>query len=221
MCGRFSLYASQSEIETELGVELAEAPAPRYNIAPGQPILAVRWTGSARQGLPFRWGLIPAWAKDPKIGSRLINARSETVAEKPSFRVAVRERRCLLPANGFFEWSSGAGKRPFYFLRGDSRLCVFAGLWETWRAPDGSRLASCTILTTRANSVVAPVHERMPVILEPECFSGWLGGDLSTALGLLIPAPETLLVRRAVGVWVNDPRHQGEACVAALRDNAQ
>jgi len=218
MCGRFSLYASQSEIETELEVKLSQAPSPRYNISPSQPILAVRQVQGAREGIYLRWGLIPAWAKDQKIGSRLINARAETAAEKPAFRAAARQRRCLLPANGFYEWSRDARKPAFYFFREGGRLCVFAGLWEIWGAPDGSQLASCTILTTRANSQVAPVHQRMPVILEPEHFSVWLGDNPGAALRLLTSAPEMRLVRRAVGTWVNNPRHEGEACLAAVAD---
>jgi putative SOS response-associated peptidase YedK len=216
MCGRFSLYASNSEIQTELGVGLDRSPPPRYNIAPGQSVLVVRLAGGTPECVPVRWGLVPSWTRDATAGSRLINARSETAAQKPSFREAFRQRRCLVPASGFFEWTDRPARRPYYFSRADGRLCVFAGLWETWRGPDGADLASCAILTTTANAIVAEVHERMPVILERERFALWLDGSPAAAQALLAPAPPGLLTRRAVGPAVNDALREGAACVACL-----
>ena len=169
MCGRFTLTLDADEIRTAL--RLGQIPAewqPRRNIAPTEPV-AVVIDAVQRDVLWMRWGLIPSWAKDMSIGSRMFNARAETLAEKPSFRAALRQRRCLILADGFYEWqkpASGKGKsQPFHFrLQGDEPF-MFAGLWESWRQPDGEALLSCTLITCAANETVAPIHDRMPVIL--------------------------------------------------------
>jgi putative SOS response-associated peptidase YedK len=186
MCGRFTL-----QIPAELLAELfgladpCEIP-PRYNIAPTQQVAVVRRRDGGGNRLDFlKWGLIPSWAKDPSIGPRMINARSETLEEKPAFRSAFKLRRCLVPASGFYEWEVVGGKKiPRYFrLRGGAPM-VFAGLWESWRAPDGASVESCTILTTCANSLVEPLHQRMPVILARGDFATWLDGNPGDPGGL-------------------------------------
>jgi putative SOS response-associated peptidase YedK len=191
-----------------------------YNVAPTQKVAAVRLPDSRRELVSLRWGLIPSWAEDPKIGSRLINARAETAADKPSFRAAFRTRRCLLPADGFYEWQKLAGgKQPFYFRRRDGRPFAFAGLWEQWRNPADEIIESCTILTTAANAVVRPVHDRMPVILDPAAYDRWLDPNVRQAelvQPLLRPCREEDLVAYAVSPWVNNPKNDDARCVAPL-----
>jgi putative SOS response-associated peptidase YedK len=192
MCGRFTL-----QIPAELLAELFGLPDPsevpaRYNIAPTQQVAVIREREGGGNRLDFlKWGLIPSWAKDPSIGSRMINARSETLEEKPAFRTPFKFRRCLVPASGFYEWEVLGGKKvPRYFRLRDGAPMVFAGLWESWRAPDGASVESCTILTTAANSLVEPLHLRMPVILKPGDFSTWLDrNDPGKLKGLLLPYP--------------------------------
>ncbi len=191
MCGRFTLYASP-ELLAEL-FDLAEAPplAQRFNIAPTQPVGIVRIDPrlKTRAWALTYWGLIPSWSKDPSIGARLINARAETVPEKPSFRAPFRRRRCLIPASGFYEWQvQGKGKQPYYITPADGGVFAFAGLWEKWTSPDGSELESATILTVEPNELMAPIHSRMPLILAPEDYGVWLGrggDDTPTALAQL------------------------------------
>jgi len=194
MCGRFTL-----QIPAELLAELfglpdpAEIPA-RYNIAPTQQVAAIRQRDGGGNRLDFlKWGLIPSWAKDTSIGPKMINARSETLEEKPAFRTAFKFRRCLVPASGFYEWEVLGGKKiPRYFRLKDGAPMVFAGLWESWQAPDGASIESCTILTTAANSLVEPLHLRMPVILHPGDFSLWLDRNLTDPgklKGLFLPCP--------------------------------
>ena len=175
MCGRFALRSSIKELAEALeaaSVKIAEDRA-RYNIAPTQAVVVARDTDDdERELVHLKWGLVPAWAKDPAaVGARLINARSETVTEKPSFREAFRRRRCLIPTSGFYEWKrEGARKQPYFFRMKTDEPFMFAGLWERWEgaAGDGVTLETCTILTTMANEVLAPVHDRMPVIIAPE-----------------------------------------------------
>jgi len=176
MCGRFAL-----DIPAELLVDnfgLAECPqiVPRYNIAPTQQVGVIRRYGDGQNHLDsLHWGLIPSWAQGRSIGGKMINAKSETVTEKPSFRQAIRYRRCLVPASGFYEWKQeGDAKQPWYLHLKGSSLMVFAGLWESWKSPEGEVVESCTILTTAANRVVAPLHDRMPVILHPDEYRTWL-----------------------------------------------
>jgi len=173
MCGRFNLRTNPAAFVAAFD---AAPPAGsgqlllRYNIAPTQTILAVRQTGSVREAVPLRWGLIPSWSKDAKIGARLINARADTAPDKPSFRSAFKRRRCLVPASGFYEWQGQAGaKQPYHIFPSRGGLMAFAGLWERWQPPggDGDAVESCTILTTEANETLRDLHDRMPVILAP------------------------------------------------------
>ena len=170
----------------------------------------------------FHWGLIPSWAKDAAIGNKMINARTETLAEKPSFRAALTRRRCLIPADGFYEWQAApdgkkAGRTPMHIRLKDDGLFAFAGLWEEWRAPDGSPLRSCTIITTTPNAVAAPIHDRMPAILRPEDESLWLDHSQTNAsdlLSLLAPYPSEAMEAYAVSRQVNAPTVDDPACIA-------
>jgi len=165
MCSRYRLSSTEEEVAEFFEAEPMEELLPRYNIAPSQPVPVIRQVGSRRAIRMVRWGLVPFWAKDLSIGLRLINARSETVLDKPSFRDSFAERRCLVPANGFYEWKkTGERKQPFHFGIKDGSLFAFAGLWDYW-SPDGTVLESCTILTTTPNALLQDVHDRMPVIL--------------------------------------------------------
>ncbi len=176
MCGRFTLTLSGGVLASVF--ETAEVPSskPRYNIAPTQVVPALRWDEDrGRSWFDARWGLIPFWAKDIKIGARLINARSETASKKPAFRNAVKRQRCIIPADGFFEWKKvGGTKQPQYIHFADKRLFAFAGLWESWQNLEGLDLLSCTILTTEPNELVGSIHNRMPVILKTQDFDEWL-----------------------------------------------
>lgn len=220
MCGRFTLHHSLEELEErfDAGFETPQVAGavPRYNIAPTQDILVVTQNG-ARHLQGCHWGLIPSWAKDPAIGSKMINARAETLAEKPSFRTALQRRRCLIPADGFYEWQDAAadlpsGKKaprtPMHIRLQGGGLFAFAGLWDEWHAPDGSPLRSCTIITTAPNAVTAPIHDRMPVILRREDEGLWLDRSVSDAtalLPLLVPYPAEVMEAYAVSRAVNAP----------------
>lgn len=177
MCGRFVLRASPEQL-AEL-FDLPEEPylEPRYNIAPTQPVAIVRLNpeSHAREWTHVQWGLIPSWAKDPSIGQKMINARAETVAEKASYRAALKRRRCLVPASGFYEWQKGASGKTPHFITTDAGLFAIAGLWERWVSADGAEIESCTLLTTEANEAVSSLHDRMPVVLDPADYSLWLG----------------------------------------------
>lgn len=214
MCGRFTLTVDPAELQELFGLS-EPAPAglmPRYNIAPTQPVAVIPNQEPRRLEL-FRWGLIPSWAKDPKIGNSLINARAETAAEKPAFRAALRRRRCLIPADGFYEWKkSGRTKTPMYIQMRSGLPFAFAGLWDVWSAPDGSTVPTCTILTTTANALVRGIHDRMPVILPPEAFDLWLTpGELPAAevQAWLRPFAAEAMTARAVSSRVNNPRNEG------------
>jgi len=222
MCGRFSLSTPPEEVARHFGLGETPELLPRFNVAPTQDVAVVRV--SARSGKrrlePRRWGLVPHWAKDPRIGHRLINARAETLREKPAFREAFRLRRCLVPADGFYEWGRGpSGRRPFHVRRTSGGPFAIAGLYERWRGPEGAEIVSCTLVTTDANEAVAPVHDRMPVIVPPEAYAAWLDPELcdpARLAGLLRPAPADALVLVPVGPRVNDPRHDDPECVAPL-----
>jgi putative SOS response-associated peptidase YedK len=221
MCGRYTLTLDPDELQELFGLSEPPPPglAPRYNIAPSQPVAVVPNRETRKLEL-FRWGLIPAWAKDPKIGSQMINARSETAAEKPAFRAAFKKRRCLILADGFYEWQrTETRKTPVYFQLEGGRPFAFAGLWEAWASPDQGTVHSCTILTTQANTLVAPTHDRMPVILPPDAYPLWLSpGELAAeqARRLLQPfAPEQMTVR-AVSSRVNNPNFDSPECVRPM-----
>lgn len=220
MCGRFSLSKPAERVQREF--ELSEIPdlEARYNIAPTQSILAVRSAADGREAVTLKWGLIPSWAKDSSIGAKLINARSETVPEKPSFREAFKKRRCIIPADGFYEWQRRGGHRqPFYFKLKDGGLFGFAGLWEQWRSPEGEGVETCSILTTDANAVLKPVHERMPVILHSDSYDLWLDEDVrkqDLRRELLCPFPASEMVSYPVSTAINKPQHQGKELVQPL-----
>jgi putative SOS response-associated peptidase YedK len=189
MCGRFSLTTLSAALRDLFGFDELPNLPPRYNIAPTQDVAAVRLAGDDPKPhfTLFRWGLIPSWAKDVSIGARLINARAETVAEKPAFRHAFRRRRCLIPADGFYEWEKrpDGGKQPWRVTLEGGVPFAFAGLWEHWTGADGSEIESCTIVTTDAAAGIAKIHARMPVILDPSDFSAWLKGTPEEARALL------------------------------------
>ena len=221
MCGRFALLATGSEIAETFALTETPQLAPRYNIAPTQPVAAIRLHphSGQREWTHFHWGLIPSWAKEPNMGARMINARSETVAEKPAFRAAFKRRRCLVPASGFYEWQkTGSSKQPMYIHPADAPLFAFAGLWETWQIPGGGELDSCTILTTTPNSLMRAIHDRMPVILEPEDFAMWLdpGERPENGLHLLRPFSPEKMSTYPVSTFVNNPRNEGPNCIAPV-----
>jgi putative SOS response-associated peptidase YedK len=219
MCGRFTLRASASVIAEQFGPFEMPPFAARFNIAPTQAVAVVRRAAarSGRELVWLRWGLIPAWAKDPAIGARLINARAETAAQKPAFRAAMRARRCLVVADGFYEWQrTGRTKQPYFFQLRGGRPLAFAGLWEAWRRPDESLLETCTLLTTAANELVRPVHDRMPVILAATAYDAWLELAAENPLklaSLLAPYPSGEMEARAVGDFVNSPAHDSPRCI--------
>jgi putative SOS response-associated peptidase YedK len=221
MCGRFALFASGEQLaERYPFVELPLLDA-HYNIAPTQSVSAVRSAAAAgRELVRLRWGLIPSWSKDPAMGNRLINARAETVAEKPSFRSAFKQRRCLIPASGFYEWQKqGAGhKQPFFIRPREGGLFSFAGLWERWHDPQGEEIETCTILTTTANELMRPIHQRMPVILDPSAEGQWLDPRTSPDVlhSLLVSCPVEWMKSRPVGWTVNNPRNDSPKCIEPL-----
>ncbi|AFL74949.1 SOS response-associated peptidase [Thiocystis violascens] len=220
MCGRFAQYLRGAELDAHFGASLDGALLPpRYNIAPGSLLLAVRADpAGTRTFATLHWGLIPSWAKDRNIGYRTINARAETVAEKPSFRAAFRQRRCLIPADGFYEWqATGSGKQPYFIARRDRQPFAFAGLWETWTDPGtGKRLDSATIIVTDANDVVSPIHDRMPVILTPAAYGVWLDPTRTrpeTLTPLLKPCDPAPWFAYPVDRRVNTPSEDGPALI--------
>jgi putative SOS response-associated peptidase YedK len=221
MCGRFKLVTLDEQAAVEFGVPFVP-PNPRYNIAPTQSTLAVRVAGTGgREWAGLRWGLVPSWAKDLSIGARMINARCETAAQRPAFRDALRRRRCLVPADGFYEWAAGeAGRRrPFLIRRVDRRPFAFAGLWERWSPPGVEPVETFTILTTAPNDILAPLHDRMPVILSPDAFDSWLDPDVRDPEGLrrlFVPAPAAGWEVLAVGPFVNRPTLDAPVCAEPL-----
>ena len=228
MCGRFAQFSSGAILEARFEATLGEeAPAPRYNIAPSTPLLAVRVNPAGERTFArLRWGLIPSWAKDRKIGFHMINARAETVAEKPAFRAAFRRRRCLIPADGFYEWQpTASGKQPSFICRADRQPFAFAGLWESWTDPDtGDRLDSATLIVTEANALVRPIHDRMPVILSPADYATWLDPTLTRPeplMALLKPCDPALMTAYAVDRRVNSPTPDDPALIEPLRDPPQ
>jgi putative SOS response-associated peptidase YedK len=222
MCGRFTMTVDPVQLrEAFPWLDIREDWTPRFNIAPTQPVAVVPNRGDNRLDF-FRWGLIPSWAKDPAIGNRLINARAETLAEKASFRNAFRRRRCLVLADGFYEWKTEAGskrKQPMYISLKTGQPFGFAGLWEIWTSPDGSEVLSCTIITTEPNALVREIHNRMPVILERDAYSVWLDPaekqpqDLQD---LLMPYPPGEMMAIPVSTLVNSPSNDSPSCILPL-----
>lgn len=216
MCGRFALRTPPNRLAQEFHVTEVPEMEARYNIAPAQAVLAVRGATGGREAKLLRWGLIPSWAKDGSLGAKLINARSETVEEKPAFREGFKHRPCIIPADGFYEWKRmGNRKQPYFFRLRDERLLGFAGIWEEWR-DDGETIESCTILTTAANEAVSPMHERMPVILRHEDYDLWLDEDvrkLDLVKELLQPYPAPEMISYPVSTLINRPMSQGEKLI--------
>jgi putative SOS response-associated peptidase YedK len=227
MCGRYTLATpNPAEVRARFAISDSIGVRRRYNVAPGDDVLAVT---TDRDGAPrgelLRWGLVPTWAKQPDTGLKMINARVETAAEKPAYRRAFERYRCLIIADGFYEWRPlpGAPKQPFHIARDDGAVFAFAGLWSIWHAPDGARLRTCTILTTAANSAIAPLHDRMPVILSPDSEAAWLHPNtpaprLYALLDGLEPSRTAL---RPVATAVNDARYDGPECLAAPLEDPQ
>jgi putative SOS response-associated peptidase YedK len=207
MCGRYTLTSAPEALRALLRYEEQPNFPPRYNVAPTQPIAIVRLVDGKHHFALVRWGLLPSWVKDPKTFTLLINARGESAAEKPAFRAAMKRRRCLIPADGFYEWqAAGDRKRPFYVRAKSGVPLAFAGLWETWTGPNGEELETATIVTTQANRTLAAVHDRMPVIVAPDAFDLWLDTtnvDATTAAALIQPAPEGLLQAYEISTAVN------------------
>ena len=213
MCGRFTLALDRDGLQQAFpDFTFPAEMAPRYNIAPTQPVSVVP-NNSQNTVEFFNWGLIPSWAKDPKIGNRMINARSETLAEKPSFRAAYKRRRCLVLADGFYEWQRVPGRKtkvPVHVRMASDEPFAFAGLWESWHSPDGSNILSCAIITTTPNEMLEEIHNRMPVILPPGAYQAWLDPEEKApgALnGLLRPYPASEMKAYPVSTLVNSPKN--------------
>lgn len=223
MCGRYSLATPWQRLAEKFGIRIADVPdlfAARWNIAPSQNVLAV---GPDRSGRPapafFKWGLVPAWSQDDKHGP--INARAETAAAKPMFAEALRHRRCLIAADGFYEWTRPPQRKlPWHFRMADGEPFAFAGLWEAWRPAEGARpLLTCAMLTVPANELVRPVHHRMPAVLHPADYAAWIdreNDDPEEVLPLAGPYEASGMIATPVGTYVNDARHEGPACLTAL-----
>ena len=215
MCSRYFLDADGNIIAFTFAAPLQERVKKRFNIAPTQeaPVVRVGKDGQ-REVAMLRWGLVPFWAKDLKVGTRMINARSDGVETKPAFREAHKQRRCIVPATGFFEWQGEPGrKQPWALTLPDHRLIAFAGLWERWKAPDGAPVETFTIITTDANAQVEPIHDRMPVILPMESVQAWLAGSTAEAVALLKPW-EGPMQLRAVNRYVSNVNNEGPECLA-------
>ncbi len=222
MCGRFTLTADPNDLrEAFPWVNIPEGVGRRYNIAPSQPVAVIPNDGKNQLDF-FLWGLIPSWAKDPAIGNRMINARAETISEKPSFRMAFRRRRCLIPASGFFEWKQEPdrkAKTPMYIRLKSGKPFALAGLWERWDSPDGSTIFSCTIVTTQPNELMQNIHNRMPVILPPLAYSLWLDPaepPASQLTELLQPYPASEMIAFPVSTMVNSPGNDLPACIEPM-----
>jgi putative SOS response-associated peptidase YedK len=219
MCGRYMLTTPVDALRQLFLFTERPNLAPRYNIAPTQDVPIVRRTrdGAGRELIMVRWGLVPYWADDPKIGNRLINARRESVARTAAFREAYQRRRCLVPADGFFEWQKeGRTRQPLLVRRKDQAPFAFAGLWERWPQPGGGVLRSCTIITCPANKLIAPVHDRMPVILASEDYERWLDPSRADGRELLEPYPAAELEAFPVSPRVNSPQYDDPECIAPL-----
>lgn len=227
MCGRFTLRTNPQQLALKFAAEMPADLAPRYNVAPTQDVAAVRTAkDGSRQFCWLRWGLIPSWAKDATIGNRMINARAEGIATKPAFRTALRRRRCLVLADGYYEWKkSGKSKQPFYIRLPDGQPFALAGLWESWRNPQqiepGEPIQSCTIITTDANRLTQAIHDRMPVILPPDSYALWLDPacqDPQEVQSLLRPCDWQPMLAEPVDPWVNNPRNDAPRCIEVRQD---
>ncbi len=221
MCGRFTLTKPSNVIASVFQVSDVPESLPRYNVSPSQTIATVRQSDKGRHLSALRWGLIPSWAKDSTMGFKLINARSETVAEKPSFRQAFKHRRCLVVADGFYEWQRTEGKskkQPYYFHLKENAPFAFAGLWEKWQSSEDETIETCTILTTVANELLEPIHDRMPVILQPNDWEVWLDQEHNFAKpnilqSLLKPYSSQAMETFPVSNRVNSPKYDSPDCI--------
>ena len=220
MCGRFTLSQPNNAIASAFNIAQVPPLEPRYSIAPTQLIPSILSApGGEKQLQMLRWGLIPSWAKDAKISAKLINARAETVSEKPSFKAAFKRRRCLIVADGFYEWQRQEKKKqPYYFRLQNAQLFAFAGLWEQWKSPDEDIINSCTILTTEANDLLRPIHDRMPVILESKNYELWLDSEAQQPQlqQLLRPYQADLMTSCTVSTKVNNPKNNTPECINSL-----
>ena len=221
MCGRFTRKENMKHVAELLGLPIPPPLAPRYNIAPSQLVACVRTNPdtSEREWVELKWGLVPSWANDPSVGHKLINARGETVDEKPSFRKAFKQQRCLILADGFYEWKrEGKTKQPYYISLKDNRLFAFAGLWERWEKEDPA-IESCSLITIHANNLMEPIHHRMPVILPEQVYASWLDPKLKNTVylsGLLEPYKAEEMDAYPVSTMVNNPRNDLPECMAPL-----
>jgi putative SOS response-associated peptidase YedK len=222
MCGRFSLTLEPADLQDAFPeFSFPAQGAPRYNVAPSQPILCLPNNGTDKADF-YVWGLIPSWAKDPTIGNRMINARAETLSEKPSFRSAYKNHRCLIFADGFYEWQARPGeksKAPHFFRLKSRTPFVFAGLWELWQPPDGSEVLSATIITCEPNEKVAPIHNRMPVILHRDAYTQWLDPAPQMPIrldNLLTPYPADEMEAYPVSTLVNSPGNDRAECIVPV-----
>ncbi len=220
MCGRYTITSAPEAIRALFRYEEQPNFPPRYNVAPTQPIPIVRLHEGKRQFALVRWGLLPSWVKDPKTFTLLINARGESVIDKPAFRAAMKRRRCLIPADGFYEWKAvGGRKQPYYVRQTSGAPMAFAGLWECWTGPNGEEMETAAIVTTNANRLLTPIHARMPVIVQPEAFDLWLNCadvDATTAAALIAPAPDNLLESYEVSTAVNRTANDNPKLVERL-----
>jgi putative SOS response-associated peptidase YedK len=222
VCGRYRLSRRKRVIEEYFNAVAEEEWTPRYNIAPTQPVPVIRQNPKepVRELSIIRWGLIPSWARDSSGAAKMINARSETAGSKPAFRDALKSRRCLIPADGFYEWQRTAkSKQPFCFEVNDGQSFAFAGLWDRWKSPDGTWIRTCSILTTTPNAVTSPVHDRMPVILDPDSYDLWLDPgmtDVEAATDLLKPCDAQLMRRYPVSTRINHVTNDDQACSAPV-----
>jgi len=241
VCGRFVAASSPALIADRFAVDeidgsVGAESTPDYNVSPRRPVLAVREREGQRVLSRLRWGLVPSWAKDPAIGDKMINARAETAAAKPAYRKAFAHKRCIIPADGFYEWKPGAApagggkpvKQPFFIHRRDGEPLAFAGLWEVWKVPEGidaelggpdGWLRSCTIVTGPPNDVLAPIHNRMPVVLPESAWEQWLDPDehdVEALSRLLVPAPSELFEAYEISTKVNNARNNGADLVRRL-----
>ena len=219
MCGRFALATPAESLAEHFQVIEFPLLKPRYNIAPTQPVTAVKKSQghTGREACIFTWGLVPSWSKDPGMGTRMINARAETVAEKPSFRAPLRYKRCLIPADGFYEWKrAGKLKHPFFVCLESGRPFAFAGLWDHWEGVNGSVIESCTIITTTPNDLMRTIHNRMPVILDPSDYTLWLDPDiqkLEQLTPLFAPRSSKGMIAYPVSTIVNNPVNDSHECI--------
>jgi putative SOS response-associated peptidase YedK len=224
MCGRYAIISAPEAIRALFAYEDQPNFPSRYNVAPTQPVPIVRLMEGKRRFALMRWGFLPAWVKDPRTFSLLINARGESINDKPAFRLAMRRRRCLVPADGFYEWrQEGRHRRPFFVRARSGGPLAFAGLWETWTGPNGEELDTAAIVTTRANRTLATIHERMPVVVAPEAFDFWLDChkvDAETAAALIAPPPEEALEAYEISPAVNHVANDSPELIAPVEPGA-